>query len=96
MIIKFHSEAQKELFDSSEFYENQGVGLGDEFIDEIEKVLSVIEQHPSSGTKITNKERRFLVPRFPFGIIYAVDDEQIIIYAIMSLKRKPGYWKSRT
>lgn len=35
------------------------------WIDEVEKVLDVIEQQPASGTKITNTERRFLVSRFP-------------------------------
>lgn len=96
MTIKFHSEASKELFDSAEFYEKQVIGLGDDFIDEIEKVLDVIEQYPLSGTKITDGERRFLVSRFPYGIIYRVEIELIVIFAVMNLKRKPGYWESRT
>jgi toxin ParE1/3/4 len=94
--IKIHSEASKELFEAAEYYEEQVVGLGDDFIDEIEKVLEVIEQQPSSGTKITNTERRFLVSRFPFGIIYSVEDDFITIFAVMNLRRKPWYWKSRT
>jgi len=94
--VKFHSEARKEFFEAAEFYEEQVVGLGDDFIDELEKVLEVIEQQPSSGTKITNTERRFLVPRFPYGIIYSVEENQITIFAVMNLKREPGYWKSRT
>ena len=96
MTIKFHSEARKEFFEASEYYEEQVVGLGDHFINEIEKVLNVIEQQPSSGIKITNTERRFLVSRFPYGIIYSVEDDLIIIYAVMNLRRKPGYWKTRT
>ncbi|MEX2347775.1 MAG: type II toxin-antitoxin system RelE/ParE family toxin [Balneolaceae bacterium] len=96
MIIKFHSEARKEFFETSEYYEEQVVGLGDDFIDEVEKVFAVIEQQPSSGIKITKKERRFLVSRFPYGIIYSIEDNLITIFAVMNLKRKPGYWKSRT
>jgi len=94
--IAFHSEAKKELFESAEYYEEQVVGLGDDFIDEIEKVLDLIEQQPSSGTKISKTERRFLTSRFPYGIIYSVEDSLITIFAILNLKRKPGYWKSRT
>lgn len=96
MTIKFHSEARKEFFEAADYYEEQVVGLGDVFIDEVEKVLDVIEQQPSSGTKITNTERRFLVSRFPYGIIYSVEEERITIYAVMNLRRKPGYWESRT
>lgn len=43
MTIKFHSEARKEFFEALEYYEEQVVGLGDYFINEIEKVLNVIE-----------------------------------------------------
>ena len=64
MTIKFHSEAKKEFFETSEYYEEQVVGLGDDFIDEVQKVLDVFEQQPSAGTKITKTERRFLVSRF--------------------------------
>lgn len=96
MTIKFHSEARKEFFEAADYYEEQVVGLGDYFIDEVEKVLDVIEQQPASGTKITETERRFLVSRFPYGIIYCVEIDQITIFAVMNLRRKPGYWKTRT
>jgi hypothetical protein len=96
MRIKFHSEARNEFFEAAEYYEDQVVGLGDVFIDEVEKVLNVIELQPVSGAKITNSERRFLVSRFPYGVIYSVESDQIIIFAVMDLRRKPGYWKSRT
>ena len=96
MTIKFHSGAKKEFFETSEYYEEQVVGLGDDFIDEIEKVLNVIEHQPPSGTKITKTEQRFLVSRFPYGIIYSVEDELITIFAVMNLRRKPGYWETRT
>jgi len=64
--IKFHSEAIKEFFEAAEYYEEQVVGLGDDFVDEVEKVLDVITQQPASETKITNTERRFLVSRFRY------------------------------
>ncbi|MDZ7657650.1 type II toxin-antitoxin system RelE/ParE family toxin [Fodinibius sp.] len=95
MIIKFHSEARKEFFKAADFYENQVVGLGDIFIDEVENVLEVIQQYPLSGKKITTTERRFLVSRFPYGIIYTVEDDLITIFAFMNLRQKPGYWESR-
>jgi len=95
MTIKYHSEAREEFFATSEYYEEQVVGLGDEFIQEVEKVLDVIKQYPSVGTPITSTERRFLVSRFPYGIIYSVEGDLIKIFAVMDLRRKPNYWKSR-
>lgn len=59
MTIKFHSESRKEFFEAADYYEEQVVGLGDVFIDEVEKVLDVIEQQPASGTKITKLNEDF-------------------------------------
>ena len=95
MTIKYHSEARKEFIDQAADYEDEVVGLGDEFIYEVEKVLDLIRQHPFAGTPITPNERRFLVSRFPYGIIYAVEDDHITIFAVMDLRRKPDYWKHR-
>ena len=95
MTIRFHSEARKEFFEAVDYYEEQVVGLGYVFIDEVEQVLDVIEQHPASGTKITKSERRFLVSRFPYGVIYSVEGDHITLLAVMNLRCKPGYWKSR-
>jgi toxin ParE1/3/4 len=39
--------------------------------------------------------RRCLVHRFPYGIIYAVEDDTIYVAAIMHLRRQPGYWERR-
>jgi len=43
MTIKFHSEARKEFLKTAEYYEEQVIGLGDEFIEEVEKVLEIIQ-----------------------------------------------------
>ncbi|MEX0663020.1 MAG: type II toxin-antitoxin system RelE/ParE family toxin [Balneolaceae bacterium] len=91
MTIRFHSAARKEFFKTAEYYEDQVFELGDEFINEVEKVLEIIGDFPNSGTKITKFERRFLISRFPYGVIYSVKTNQIIIFAIMDLRRKPGY-----
>jgi len=95
MNIKFHSEARIELIETAKYYENQEIGLGNNFIDEIENTIKVISQQPFAGKKISDGERRFLVSRFPYGIIYSVENNLIIIYAIMNLKRKPEYWTTR-
>jgi len=41
------------------------------------------------------KWRRILLRRFPFGVVYGVMDDQIVVVAIMHTRRKPGYWKNR-
>lgn len=96
MIFHYHPEAEKELLHSVRYYENEVVGLGAEFLDAIEQSLAIIQSFPDMGTLLTKSERRIMVERFPFAIIYSTHVDRTMIYAIMHLKRKPGYWKSRT
>ncbi len=39
--------------------------------------------------------RRCLTNHFPYGIIYCIEADEILILAVMHLHRKPGYWKER-
>jgi len=39
--------------------------------------------------------RRCLLSRFPYGIIYGVDSETIIVVAVAHLHREPRYWIDR-
>ena len=45
MTITFHSEARKEFFEAAEYYDEQVVGLGGDFVDEVEKVIYLIPFH---------------------------------------------------
>lgn len=95
MIFRYHPEAEEELLDSIRYYEGKSEGLGAEFLDEVEKTLALIQSFPDLGTLLTETERRMLLERFPYGIIYTKYKDHIMIYAIMHLKRNSGYWKSR-
>jgi toxin ParE1/3/4 len=33
--------------------------------------------------------------KFPYGILYTIEPDYILILAVMHCSRKPGYWKSR-
>jgi len=41
--------------------------------------------------------RRFILRRFPFSLIYKIDEieKQIIIIAVTHHSRRPGHWQSR-
>ncbi|HAC14682.1 MAG TPA: plasmid stabilization protein [Bacteroidetes bacterium] len=95
MKLVLHSKASHELEDITEWYENKEPGLGADFILDFEISLQTIKRHPESGTPLTPNERRFSLSKFPYGIIYSLDIDGIIVFAIMHIKRKPDYWSSR-
>ena len=96
MRFQYHPEAARELTRSITYYEEKSEGLGAEFLDEVEQVIARILTYPDYGTVLTDTDnRRILLNRFPFGIIYEVSEDLLTIYAVMHQRRNPDYWKSR-
>ena len=83
------------MIEAARYYESKSDGLGSEFIAEIERTIEVIRSHPGAAPIIRSPIRRRLLNRFPFGLLYTIDDNYILILAVMHLRRRPGYWKAR-
>ncbi|MBC8180813.1 type II toxin-antitoxin system RelE/ParE family toxin [candidate division KSB1 bacterium] len=93
--IKIHKEAEQEIIDASLYYEENTRELGYEFLDELEKAILKIKNFPLAWSIYEGEYRRYLMKRFPFGIIYRIESNFIFIIAVANLHRKPGYWKYR-
>lgn len=93
--VIFHPAARAELLAAAEYYEQCRGGLGKEFLAAVENTVSCIKLYPDSGCMLRHPFKRFLVTRFPFGVIYREAKDGIFIAAIMHLSRRPGYWMSR-
>lgn len=95
MRIQFLETAQAELDEAIIYYNQQRAGLGDEFLDEIVGALDRIARFPVAWHILSKRTRRYLLRRFPYGIIYQHKAGQLLIVAIGHLSRKPMYWRDR-
>ncbi|MFZ5450936.1 MAG: type II toxin-antitoxin system RelE/ParE family toxin [Thermodesulfobacteriota bacterium] len=95
MRIRFLEIAQIELDEAIHFYNNEASGLGDLFLTEILKSLERIAKFPRSWHPCSKRTRRCQTRRFPYGIIYQIRKEEILVVAIANLHRKPDYWRER-
>ncbi len=73
-------------------------GLGYQFAIEIVAAVERIKANPGMWPVLDHQIRRCLVHRFPYGVIYSVDEQRsrVLILAVMHLHRQPGYWSERT
>jgi plasmid stabilization system protein ParE len=94
--IRFLAEAETELDDAVAYYEAQLAGLGSDFAAEVRAGLARIEEYPEAWQLLGQRVRRYRLNRFPYGILYAVLDHEIVVVAVMHLHRKPDYWQART
>ena len=74
--------AEKELIDAAAFYDRQRPGLGDRFIDEFERVIALLLEHPELGVRVGEDRRVIVLNRFPFRLVYALEDSGIRIIAV--------------
>ena len=93
--IELHDDADAEMREAAAYYEDEADGLGYEFLDEVELGLTRIRDIPLLWSPYEGRYRRYLLKRFPYGIIYRIEGATIYVIAVPHLHRKPGYWKYR-
>jgi toxin ParE1/3/4 len=65
----FHPMAEQELNDAASYYNSQSPGLGHAFLDEVQRAVEQILEHPEAAPLVNRLVRRTLVPRFPYSVI---------------------------
>jgi toxin ParE1/3/4 len=93
--LKFSPRALRETGEAREWYELQSPGLGEEFIAAMELQLLRLEQAPQLYAEVIPGIRRALLPRFPYGLFYAVRGNLVHILAVLHDARNPGRWPTK-
>lgn len=78
-----------EIEDACIYYNDQLVGLGFEFEDEIFTLLELINGNPFLFPIKFTHFREAAAKRFPFVIIYEIAEKEIIVSAIFHTKQSP-------
>ena len=88
-------EAEKDLDDAYQWYEEQETGLGKEFIRCIDTKIAEIKRFPLHHQVVQSEQvRRALIKRFPFSIYFVKEKALITILTILHQKKRPDFWKS--
>lgn len=95
MRYSFHPEAEAEFVQAIEYYEECEASLGYDFAVEVYSAIERTMAYPKAWPILEEDIRRSLVRRFPYGILYAEENEELVIVAVMHLHRDPDYWKHR-
>lgn len=93
MIVR--PEAERDIDNSYNWYEDQSSGLGAEFLRALNATLASIRRNPFAYPIVHKKVRRTLVTRFPHSFFYFADDDKIVITACVHHKRDPLIWQRR-
>ena len=87
--------AEDDLNEIFSWYEDCRIGLGYNFLLQIDAGLNFIKRNPEIHPVEYNGVRKHLIKRFPYKIIYFIEEEKIIVLAVLHGKRSIELLKSR-
>jgi toxin ParE2 len=93
--VRFLEIAEIELDEAINWYGEQAPGLGDAFLIEVLSAANRVERFPEAWHPLGDGVRRCRLGRFPYGLLYAVDNGDTLILAVAHLHRRPDYWRDR-
>jgi toxin ParE1/3/4 len=94
-VLVVRDEARRELFEARDYYDEQRPGYGERFVEAAEAEFELLLQFPKIGRSVRTSVRRRTISRWPYGIVYRIRGEELIIIAIAHHRRRPDYWRSR-
>jgi len=88
-------EAEQDIKDIYEWYEEQRLNLGVAFIAEVESIFKTIEYNLKLYAKVIKDVRRALCKRFPYSIYFIEARNEIVVLGVLHQRRNPAVWQSR-
>jgi len=95
MKIKILDEAAQDLIDGYHFYEKQADNLGSYFLDSLFSDIDSLIIYAGVHTVVFQKYYRLLSKRFPFAVYYTIDNDTILVHAVLDCRRDPAWIRKK-
>ena len=93
--ITFHRAASAEFIEASVWDEGKRLGLALEFMDEIDRCISLASEHPLQGAVVHEDIRCVVANRFPYIVYFRAEQHRIVVLAVFHGNRDPAIWQAR-
>jgi plasmid stabilization system protein ParE len=87
--------AAADLDEAFAWYESRSVGLGVDFLRAVDACFAAIGAAPLAYPVVYRSARRALLRRFPYAVLYVVNDDRIHILACTHMSLHPRRWRQR-
>lgn len=75
----FHPEALAEYAEAVQYYAQQRTGVAQALIDAVEDAVYRVREAPNRYATIDEEVRRCMTHKFPYGILYIIESDYILI-----------------
>ena len=95
MRVIFSYYAKLELDDATCYYDLEYQGLGQRFKKEVRGAARRISEYPEAWSIERGEVRKCLLHKFPYKLLYSIEEDHVFIIAVAHQHRKPDYWIDR-
>lgn len=88
--IRILSAARGDLIRGYRFYEGQAPGVGRYFLDTLFSDIDSLGLNAGMHPVFFGRYRRLLSRRFPWAIYYHVEEDNVLVYAVLDNRSDPG------
>jgi len=81
--------AQIEASEAYHWYGQPHIGMGNAFLDELERTNGFIANNPHLYTSVESELRRANLNRFPYSLFYVIDGDTVNVLSCFHQHREP-------
>jgi plasmid stabilization system protein ParE len=93
--VRLTDEAVQEIADIQSSYNDARDGLGDEFEEELFKLLLRVADNPRTYAVVRDNIRLAKTARFPYLVVYRMEEYEVVVLVICHTSRNPRSWQDR-
>ena len=93
--LNFLSAANLDLAQVIGYYHERSPVVARDFLREVRRATTLLLDYPQACPIVRGEVRQKVLRRFPFSVLYMVEDDRVIVVAIMHQHRRPDYWRAR-
>lgn len=93
--VQISTSASQDVRTAIEYYAEQGASLARAYLKDFDRTCSLIAQAPEIGTPIGNGFRKLVMQRYPFIVIYRLENGRAVVFAVGHQRRHPDFWLHR-
>ena len=95
MRVVLGPEARVELREATEWYAARSPDAARRFVAAYKHAKALIAGAPEQWGEVEPVVRRVLFDKFPYSLLYVVEQRRVVVLVVKHHRRHPDYWKDR-
>lgn len=95
MQLQFFEAAEQEVEAHREWYRKRSESAEAGFLRELDHAIDQVSEAPHQWPPFLDGTHRYVFPKYPFSLVYFVEDDIVNVVAVAHESRRPGYWRNR-